>query len=143
MLVGALAVNAWGYLRATKDVDIVPNPDPANIERLMASLAEIGGRVQVDDLLTDPDSVGIFLRAGDRALVITELGMLDVLQGLPLIPRFEELDESAGDADLAGITVRVCSIEHLVAMKRAADRPMDRIDLEALKTAHPEAFENE
>lgn len=26
ILVGGLAVNAWGYLRATRDVDLVPDP---------------------------------------------------------------------------------------------------------------------
>ena len=34
MLVGGLAVNAWGYLRATRDVDFVPDPQPENLARL-------------------------------------------------------------------------------------------------------------
>jgi hypothetical protein len=46
VLVGGLAVNAWGYLRATRDVDIVPDPDPENLERLTAQLQELEGRVQ-------------------------------------------------------------------------------------------------
>jgi hypothetical protein len=30
VLIGGLAVNAWGVVRGTKDVDIVVDPEPAN-----------------------------------------------------------------------------------------------------------------
>ncbi|CAN5482964.1 hypothetical protein BH20ACT15_BH20ACT15_03320 [soil metagenome] len=143
VLVGAFAVNAWGYIRGTRDLDLVPNPERENLSRLIEVLDRLGGRVKLGDKLLDPGSVEIFVRAGDKAYVVTELGDVDVLQGIPQIPRFDELDASARTADLGGISVRVCSIEHLIEMKRAADRPMDRMDLEALKTAHPEAFEEE
>jgi hypothetical protein len=39
--------------------------------------------------------------------------------------------------DLGNTVVRVCSLEALLAMKRASDRPRDRDDLEALEVAHP------
>jgi predicted nucleotidyltransferase len=67
-----------------------------------------------------------------------ELLELGVLQGLPQIPRFEDLASRAVEADLTGIAVKVCSLDDLVAMKRAAGRPIDRIDLEALEIAHSE-----
>ncbi|MDX6623612.1 MAG: hypothetical protein QOE75_1544 [Solirubrobacterales bacterium] len=47
VLVGGLAVNAWGYLRTTRDVDVVPDPAPENLERLNALLVEVGGKVKV------------------------------------------------------------------------------------------------
>lgn len=143
VLVGALAAGSWGYVRATDDIDLVPDPDPENLSRLIRTLEELGGRVKLDERLLDPKSVGIFVRAGDKAYVVTALGDVDVLQGLPQIPRFEELEAQAEDAQLEGLKVRVCSLPHLIAMKRAADRPIDRIDLDALRTAHPEAFEDE
>ncbi|HEX4307671.1 MAG TPA: hypothetical protein VHZ54_16665 [Solirubrobacterales bacterium] len=34
--------------------------------------------------------------------------------------------------------MKVCSLEDLLAMKRASDRPRDRDDLEALETAREE-----
>lgn len=142
VLVGALAVNAWGYLRGTRDIDLVPNPESGNLTRLIELLEQVGGRVKLGEDVLDADSVRIFVRAGDKAYVVTELGDVDVLQGLPSIPRFEQLAANARSADLQGVPVQVCSLEHLVAMKRAADRPMDRMDLEALETAHPEAFED-
>lgn len=73
----------------------------------------------------------------------TEIGDVDVLQGLPQVPRFAELVARAEKRDLEGIPVLVCSMEDLLAMKRAADRPTDRIDIEALEIAHSEPDEED
>jgi predicted nucleotidyltransferase len=135
VLVGGLAVNAWGYIRATRDVDIVPDPSPDNLERLDILLAGIGGRVDVDGRLLDSNAISPFLRAGDRTLVVTDLGRVDVLQGLPQVPSFAALDAEATDVDMDGLAVRVCSLGHLLEMKRASERPRDRDDLETLEGA--------
>lgn len=138
VLVGGLAVNAWGYLRATRDVDVVPDPNRGNLERLDSLLQELGGKVDVGGRLLDSTAISTFLKTGDRTLVMTELGQIDVLQGLPQVPRFDELDRQAQEVDLDGLMVRVCSLEHLLEMKRASDRPRDRDDLEALEAAQEE-----
>jgi predicted nucleotidyltransferase len=135
VLVGGLAVNAWGYLRATRDVDFVPDPSPENLERLEALLRSLGGRVDVGGSLLEGSAISTFLRTGDRTLVQTELGQVDVLQGLPQVPRYDELDRGAAEVDIDGLEVRVCSLGHLLEMKRASDRPRDRDDLEALEAA--------
>ena len=85
--------------------------------------------------LLDSDAISTFLRTGDRTLVRTDLGQVDVLQGLPQFPRYAELEAEAKDVDIDGLTVRVCSLEHLLEMKRASERPRDRDDLEALEAA--------
>jgi len=36
ILIGGLAVNAWGVIRSTKDIDICPATDPDNLGRLAA-----------------------------------------------------------------------------------------------------------
>lgn len=135
VLVGGLAVNAWGYLRATRDLDVVPDPDRDNLEMLDSLLQELGGRVDVGGQLLDSSSISTFLKTGDRTLVLTDLGQIDVLQGLPQVPRFEELEKQARNVDIEGLTVRVCSLEHLLDMKRASDRPRDHEDVEALEAA--------
>ncbi len=141
--VGGLAVNAWGYLRATRDVDLVPDPSAENLEKLDVLLRDLGGRVDVGGKLLDADSISIFLRTGDRTLVATELGQVDVLQGLPQVPSFAALDEQAQDIDLKGLVIRVCSFEHLLEMKRASDRDRDRDDLRALEAAQEDGREGE
>jgi hypothetical protein len=64
VLVGGLAVNAWGYLRATRDVDLVPDPDPRNLAALGELLASLGGRVQVRGGALSAKAIGTFLSAG-------------------------------------------------------------------------------
>lgn len=121
VLVGGLAVNAWGHVRSTQDVDIVPDPDPGNLDRLATLLESLDGR------------------AGDRTLVATEVGPVDVLQGLAQIPPFAELDRDAVDVDVEGLRLRVCSLDALLAMKRASDRPRDREDLEILEATREDS----
>jgi predicted nucleotidyltransferase len=137
VLVGGLAVNAWGYVRGTQDVDLVPDPASDNLERLASLLVELGGRVEVAEGRLAASAIRTFLAAGDRTQVSTELGPVDVLQGLPQIPSFAQLDADAVEVDLDGTVVRVCSLEALLAMKRASARPRDRDDLEALESARP------
>jgi len=136
VLVGGLAVNAWGYVRGTKDVDIVPDPDAANLRRLAQLLVTLGGRLEVEEGRFASGAIHTFLRAGDRTLVSTELGQLDVLQGHPQIPSFDRLDTDAIGVEIGTAIVRVCSLEALLDMKRASTRLRDRDDLEALEAAH-------
>jgi predicted nucleotidyltransferase len=135
ILVGGLAVNAWGYLRATRDVDLVPDPTPRNLERLDTVLRDLGGRVEVGGRLLEGSAITTFLRTGDRTLVLTELGRVDVLQGLPQIPPYSSLARNATSIDLDGLALEVCSLEDLLEMKGASDRPRDREDIEALEAA--------
>jgi predicted nucleotidyltransferase len=135
VLVGGLAVNAWGYLRATRDVDVVPDPAPENLERLEAVLRELGGKVEVNGRLLEGSAIPAFLRTGDRTLVATDLGQVDVLQGLPQIPSFATLDGQAKEIQVEGLVFKVCSLEHLLEMKRSSDRPRDQDDVMALKDA--------
>jgi len=136
VLVGGLAVNAWGHLRGTRDLDIVPEPGSENLERLASLLEGIGGRVEVLEGRLAPSAIGTFLKAGDRTLVSTDLGPVDVLQGHPQVPRYAELSGEAVAVDLEGVTVRVCSLETLLEMKRASSRPLDRDDVDALEEAN-------
>jgi predicted nucleotidyltransferase len=136
VVVGGLAVNAWGHLRGTRDLDIVPDPAGENLERLATVLEALGGRVEVAEGRLGPSAIRTFLAAGDRTLVATELAPVDVLQGHPQVPRFADLDRDAVDVDLGGVNVRVCSLDALRAMKQASNRPQDRDDLEALDVAN-------
>ncbi len=136
ILVGDLAVNAWGYLRATKDVDLVPDPEIGNLRKLIAVLASLEGKVDVDGRLLASSALSAFLRTGDRTYVVTDLGRVDVLQGLPQVPSFAALDADAEDVNMDGIMVRVCSLDQLLAMKRTSQRLRDRDDLEGLEAAH-------
>ena len=58
VLIGGLAVNAWGVVRGTKDVDIVAAPDIENLKRIAAVAAAVNGHVQTgESFLTSQPSI--------------------------------------------------------------------------------------
>ena len=136
VVVGGLAVNAWGVVRGTKDVDVVIAADAANLQRVAEVAVAAGGRVQQGEaLLGSPFSIVAALAGGEQVAIETDLGRLDVVQGLVGIPSYEELRSRATEAEILGVTVAVCSIDDLKAMKRAAGRTRDLADLEDLEAA--------
>lgn len=133
VLIGGLAVNAWGVVRGTKDVDVVVAHDPANLKRVADVAVALHGHIQTDEsFLSTPPSIAAQLASGERVAIETELGQLDVVQGLDGIPSYDELRVGATEAEVLGIRVLVCSFEDLKAMKRAAGRTRDKADLEDL-----------
>jgi predicted nucleotidyltransferase len=136
VLVGGLAVNAWGVVRGTKDVDISVDPDPANLTTIAAVVAGANGFVQRADAIAGSRmSIAALLIGGERVLIETDLGPLDVIQGLDGVPPYAELRLRAVEVEIASVRVSVCSLEDLRAMKRAAGRTRDLADLEDLDEA--------
>jgi predicted nucleotidyltransferase len=134
VVVGGLALNAWGVVRGTKDVDIVVAPQPENLKRVGEVAVAAGGQVQQgESLLGSPISIASALAGGEQVAIETELGRLDVVQGLDGIPHFEEMRSRAAKAEILGTTVWVCSLDDLKAMKQAAGRTRDLADLEDLE----------
>jgi hypothetical protein len=130
--IGGIAMAAHRVVRATEDVDIVPDPSDTNLTRLADLLLELDAR-----LLRNPErgidaGVRTALSQGRNLTVTTRLGDLDVVQRLPGVPSFAELDADAWEASLFGVRFRVCSRNHLIAMKRARGHALDLSDLERL-----------
>ena len=136
VLVGGLALNAWGVVRGTADVDIVVATGGENLERVAAVAVSANGRVQQEEaLLGSPASIAAVLREGRQVAIETDLGRLDVVQGLDGVPSFADLRSRAAEAEILGARVWVCSRNDLKAMKRAAGRARDLADLEELDAA--------
>ncbi|CAN5440616.1 hypothetical protein BH20ACT15_BH20ACT15_00480 [soil metagenome] len=136
VLIGGLAVSALGAPRATLDTDIVAAPEPANLGRLSAVLKDLDATVLGAPLeLGDATSIEV-LSSAPNARYDTRLGLLHVVQSPDGAPAYPELYEASLEVPLGqGLEVRVCSYEHLVAMKTASDRAQDRADLERLRDA--------
>ncbi|HEV2790039.1 MAG TPA: hypothetical protein VGV69_01910 [Solirubrobacterales bacterium] len=134
VVVGGLAVGAWGVVRGTKDVDIVVAPEPENLRRVAEVAVAANGRVhQGEALLGSPISIAAALTGGEQVAIETDLGRLDIVQGLDGVPSYEELRSGAIEAEILGVAVAVCSKDDLKAMKRAAGRTRDLADLEDLE----------
>ena len=139
VLIGGLALNAWGVIRGTKDVDIVADPDPDNLGRIADVAVEAGGQVQTRDaFVSSRFSIAALLAEGERVQIDTALGALDVVQGLPGVPSYSELRSRAQEVEILGVRLALCSLDDLRAMKRAAGRTRDLADLEDLGEAHGE-----
>jgi hypothetical protein len=134
VVVGGMALGAWGVVRATKDVDIVISPDPENCRRVANVAVAANGHVQRGEaLLGTPVSIAGALVEGVQVAIETDLGRLDVVQGLEGVPSFDDLKSRASEAAVLGVTVWICSRDDLKAMKRAAGRTRDLADLEDLE----------
>jgi hypothetical protein len=134
LVIGGVAVAVQGYGRSTKDLDIVYATNAANLERLGEVLVDLGARLRGirEDVPFMPDART--LRRTAILTLETPLGGLDLLVDPEGSARYEEMRERAVLVDLDGVEIRVVALEDLLSMKRAAGRPQDVADTDALLT---------
>lgn len=142
VVIGGFAVGAHGYPRATRDLDIVPDPDPENLGRLADLLAELNASVLgVEDFSEDevvqPDADGLAM--GGNFVLTTTHGRLDIMQLIGPDLEYADLDAAAVEDEVFGHRVRFCGFDHLVAMKESAGRPEDEIDLRRLRESRDDS----
>ena len=133
VVIGGVAVGAHGYPRGTADLDLVPDSDPDNLDRLIealnsleATLPTVGGRP------FDPAGDAKAVRRGGNVTADTRFGGLDIVQRAQGVPGYSALSQDAVESDLLGVPVRVCSLTRLREMKQAQGRAQDQADLENL-----------
>jgi predicted nucleotidyltransferase len=139
VVIGGIAAVLHGSARNTFDLDICFATDHANLAALGEVLVGLGARLKgVDeDVPFVPDART--LRQVELLTLVTRLGELDVLARAPGAPTYQELRRNADRYDLGGFNVSVASIDDLIAMKQAAGRTKDLLDieeLEAIKRLH-------
>jgi predicted nucleotidyltransferase len=131
VLIGGIALISHGVVRATRDVDAVFDPDPGNVERIRSLIDR--WKATRPDGSTIP-SGGI---AADRTIhLATPHGEVDLLSEQSTGISFVELVARADIRRVDGIEAPICSLSDLVALKRAAGRERDLIDLADLESAH-------
>lgn len=135
VIVGGVAVVLQALPRFTKDLDICYSPAQQNLDALGNVLLALDARLRGidEDVPFVPD--GRTLRGTQILCLRTSAGDLDLLVEPSGGTSYESLRRHADIMELGGHPVRVASIEDLLAMKRAAGRPQDLIDVEALEAA--------
>jgi Nucleotidyl transferase AbiEii toxin, Type IV TA system len=135
VVIGGVAVILQASPRFTRDLDICYASQQENLDRLGRVLVELGARLRdIDgDLPFVPDART--LRHTQMLTLTTADGGLDLLVDPDGSPGYATLRRRADEMDIDGIVVRVASVEDLIAMKRAAGRPQDLVDLESLEIA--------
>lgn len=142
LIIGGVAVGYHGYVRATKDIDVVPGSDPQNLQKLARVLkrldAEIEGAEEFEaEEIPDPlDPQALAL--GGNWVLRTRLGRLDLMQWIGEVPLWERLSPAAVMAEIGDLEVKVVGYEDLIALKREAGRPEDLTDIARLREARGE-----
>lgn len=129
LIVGAHAVAFHARPRATKDLDVLIEPTPANARRLLAALREFFGGADlgysVEDVL-DPQW-------------IIQLGVapvrIDLISAIPGFPGFKAAWKGRVDARFGRVPAHYIGLDELIRAKDAAGRPQDRADLHILRRA--------
>ena len=125
LLVGAYALAAHGYPRATMDIDIWVLPALENAQAVLRALRRFGAplhNLTVADLQRDDTILQIGV-APRRIDIITGASGLD----------FETAFSHSTATVVEGIRIRIPSIDDLIRNKRASGRTKDLADVEALQ----------
>ncbi|MGH2756875.1 MAG: nucleotidyl transferase AbiEii/AbiGii toxin family protein [Actinomycetota bacterium] len=134
VLIGGLAARLHGSPTVTMDLDICHSKERANLEALAECLRAMNARLR----LPDPEERvkarldWRMLHAGNNFTFTTDFGPLDCLAMPSGTESYDALSASAKRMRFEGIAVKVASLDDLMAMKKAAGRGKDLIELEIL-----------
>lgn len=127
VVVGGVAGWVHGSSYPTYDLDIAYARARGNLERLAAALKAVKARWcgGPPDLPIELDMA--MLHNGANFTFDTPFGNFDVLGELSGVRDYEELRHEARIEFYEGLEIRVASLDHLIAMKRSANRVKDRL----------------
>jgi predicted nucleotidyltransferase len=130
VVIGGIAGVLHGSARNTFDLDICFATDDANLVALGDVLIALGARLKGadEDVPFVPDART--LRRVELLTLVTSLGELDVVARPSGAPPYRDLRRNADRYDLRGFNVSVASVDDLIAMKQAAGRAKDLLDIE-------------
>jgi hypothetical protein len=139
IVVGGIAGRAWGSPTITNDLDICYERTEENHRVLAAALQDVGATLRGASadlpLILDERTFAM----GDSFTFETSVGPLDCLGTPSGTTGYADLAKNAAEIDLDDdLRVRVCSLDDLIRMKRAAGRPKDRVELEILAAVKEE-----
>jgi predicted nucleotidyltransferase len=128
LVVGAYALGAYGYPRATGDFDIWVDSTIQNSKRIYSSLAAFGA--SLNDI-----SERTFTETG----IVFQIGIaprrIDIITGIDGVT-FSEAYGKKELIDVDGLKIPFLSKEDLIVNKRATGREKDRLDADYLSRSH-------
>lgn len=139
VLVGGMAVQLHGYMRMTYDIDLVLAMNDENLNRFINVAKNLGFSPVIPvaiESLKDADQIERWYREkGMLAFALREPTLAGSVIDVLIRPEvsFDNLLVDAVDGELFGRKIKVASIDHLLIMKRIANRPKDQLDIIALE----------
>lgn len=122
-MVGGIAIRFHGYNRATDDIDIWIEDTLVNRQNLRKAFRELGygDYASIETMQFVPGRTS-FYAAG------VELDIMTEMKGIENIT-FQASYEIASISNLEGVMVPFLHINHLIANKKAVNRPKDQMDV--------------
>lgn len=128
VVIGGIAAVLHGVPRATFDLDILIEASPANVQKLLNALLEVGlgsaSLVTVDEVLAN------------EITVFQDRIRIDVQTSTPGIG-FEDAWKNRQTPFFQGQAISLVSLSDLIESERAAGRPVDLEDVRLLETDTP------
>jgi hypothetical protein len=124
--VGGIALIAHGVVRATLDVDLIPDLEPSNVARLLRALQALHAQPH-----GEPDTaITIELLGRDANMRFeTDAGQLDLLCANPYRRLYPDLHSRSLSAEVDGVAIRVVSRNDLIRLKAGTGRDRDVLDI--------------
>lgn len=131
LVIGGYAVNAYGHVRATEDLDVWVEASPDNATRVLEALREFGLPPGLDTaMLTTTGSPPAGFRFGRRPVSVD---LLTSIHGVDFACAWSQRTS----IEVEGLHIHLIGRRHLMENKRASGRPRDLADLEALQRTLP------
>lgn len=135
VVIGALGATFHGSPLRTEDIDICPDSQPQNLDRLAAALRELDAKEW--DFRKDVAISRLFdaqmLALDDIWILLTDAGRLDLVFKPGAFDGYDELLPQALEFDLDGVRVKVAALEDIIRSKEAAGREKDLAQLPTLR----------
>jgi hypothetical protein len=134
VVIGGFSVIYHGYLRATKDSDLLIPDGPDADAAVLRFLQRVEGtRLRDDKVFTQED-----IADASSLRINSRHGIVDIMRGgLPPLD-YDTVAERAETTDWGGQTVHMAALPSLVGFKRLAGRPQDQLDLSELEAIYGE-----
>jgi hypothetical protein len=123
VVVGGMAGALQGAPVQTFDIELVYARDEVNITRLLGALHELDAVFRVDARGLRPNES--HLRSSGHKLLRTAHGALDVLGSIEEDMGYAELLADSVELEVAGVVVRVITLERLIRINEKLTRPTD------------------
>ncbi len=125
ILVGGWAVNMYGYIRATVDLDIWVLADAGNAKKVYTAVAEFGAPVSE----VKPEEFAEYGMIFQIGVAPCRVDIISKISGVS----YADAVTRAVPKTIDGIPVRIISLEDLIANKKASGRAKDLADVEVLE----------
>jgi len=126
MLVGGHAVNYYGFIRSTLDMDIWVSTQPSNLDRLIKSFRELGH----DN--TNSNEAIKYLLEKHIIKISADRSFIDIMDSSIIREDFDKSYLDHSTITIENVEIKIIGLSDLISCKKKSNRPKDLIDVKEL-----------